>query len=173
MSTVAYVPRAMREVAVLFICMGNICRSPTAEAVFRQVVAQAGLAHAVEVDSAGTHDYHVGSPPDRRSVLHASRRGYDLTALRARQVSRPDFERFDLLLAMDWDNLERLEAACPPDHRHKLGRLMSFAPAGAGEVVPDPYAGGPDGFEDVLDRVEAACQGLLEHVRSRLPNPAD
>lgn len=158
----------MQKLRVLMVCMGNICRSPTAEGVLRHLVRQAGLEDRVHIDSAGTHDYHVGSPPDRRSCQHASLRGYDLTGLRARQVHRLDFERFDLVLAMDWDNLERLEALCPAPHRPKLKRLMEFAPSGLGEEVADPYYGGKDGFETVLDHVEAACQGLLRHLQTRL-----
>jgi protein-tyrosine phosphatase len=154
--------------SVVFVCMGNICRSPTAEGVFRHLVREAGLADRIQVDSAGTHDYHVGSPPDRRSCLHASRRGYDLAALRARQVERADFDRFDLVVAMDWDNYERLERICPPQQAGKLRRLMEFAPAGSPEEVADPYYGDTDGFERVLDEVEAACRGLLAHVRQRL-----
>lgn len=158
----------MKNLSVLMVCMGNLCRSPTAEGVFRHVVRQAGLEDRIRIDSAGTHDYHVGSPPDRRSCQHASLRGYDLSDQRARQVHRLDFERFDLILAMDWDNLERLQAQCPPQHRHKLRRLMEFAPAGLGDEVPDPYYGGTEGFETVLDHVEAACQGLLQYLRSRM-----
>ena len=149
---------------VLMVCMGNICRSPTAEGVFRHAVEQAGLEDRIAIDSAGTHDYHVGSPPDRRSAHHASLRGYDLSELRARQVHRTDFERFDLILAMDWENLELLQERCPPQHRHKLRRLMEFAPPGLSDVVADPYYGGHDGFETVLDHIEAACHGLLQHV---------
>lgn len=150
--------------SVLFVCMGNICRSPTAEGVFRHLVREAGLQDSIRIDSAGTHDYHVGSPPDERSSRHARSRGYDLSDLRARQVHPLDFERFDLILAMDWENLALLEEDCPPQHRHKLRRLMEFAPAGLSEVVADPYQGGPQGFETVLDHVEAACEGLLQHV---------
>jgi protein-tyrosine phosphatase len=156
---------------VLMVCMGNICRSPTAEGVFRHVVREAGLEDRIEIDSAGTHDYHVGSPPDRRSQHHASQRGYDLAELRARQVHRLDFELFDLICAMDWDNLEHLEEICPPQHKGKLKRLMEFAPPGSGDVVADPYYGGQDGFDRVLDHVEAACLGLLEHIRAQLPQP--
>lgn len=151
--------------SVLMVCMGNICRSPTAEAVFRQLVREAGLQEQIGIDSAGTHGWHVGAPPDERSQHHARRRGYDLSGLRARQVQALDFERFDLILAMDWDNLALLQAACPPQHSHKLRRLMEFAPAGLDEVVADPYEGGMQGFEQVLDHVEAACQGVLQHVR--------
>jgi protein-tyrosine phosphatase len=159
---------AQQRFSVLMVCMGNICRSPTAEGVLRHLVQQAGLEDRILIDSAGTHDYHVGSPPDRRSREHAGLRGYDLAGLRARQVHRLDFERFDLLLAMDWDNLERLQALCPQPHRGKLKRLMEFAPPGLGDEVADPYYGGKDGFETVLDHVEAACQGLLQHIRSQL-----
>lgn len=154
---------------VLFVCMGNICRSPTAEGVFRHMVRDAGLQDRIRTDSAGTHDYHVGAPPDERSSHHASLRGYDLTDLRARQVQDLDFERFDLICAMDWENLHLLEEVCPPQHRHKLKRLMEFAPEGLGDVVADPYYGGDRGFETVLDHVEAACVGLLQHIRCK-PN---
>ena len=150
---------------VLFVCMGNICRSPTAEGVFRRKVEQAGLADRIHIASAGTHDYHVGGPADERSASHAHRRGYDLSSHSARQVQARDFEGFDLLLAMDWENLRALEEDCPPAHRHKLRRLMEFAPAGLSDVVADPYYGGRQGFETVLDHIEAACDGLLAHIR--------
>src|SRR4051812_12345262 len=116
------------------VCMGNICRSPTAEGVFRHLVEQAGLQERIHVDSAGTHDYHVGSPPDGRSTRHASLRGYDLSAQRARQVAPIDFERFDLILAMDRENLALLQQRCPPGQGHKLRRLMEFAPPGLADV---------------------------------------
>jgi protein-tyrosine phosphatase len=145
--------------------MGNICRSPTAEGVMRKLVADAGLAHAVHLDSAGTHAYHLGHPPDERSQLFAQRRGYDLSGLRARQVTHDDFGRFDLLLAMDWDNLALLQAACPAPHQRKLKRLMEFATRHDSPVVPDPYYGGDRGFEQVLDYVEDACGGLLRHAQ--------
>ncbi|MDB5874486.1 MAG: low molecular weight phosphotyrosine protein phosphatase [Ramlibacter sp.] len=154
--------------SVLMVCMGNICRSPTAEGVLRHLVQEAGLQDAVHIDSAGTLDYHVGSPPDARSAKHANKRGYDLSALRARQVHAADFEQFDLILAMDWQNLEELKELCPARLQHKLRRLMEFAPAGLSEVVADPYYGGHDGFERVLDHVEQACQGLLIHIRRAL-----
>jgi len=157
--------------SVLMVCMGNICRSPTAEGVLRHLVREAGLEDRVQIDSAGTLDYHVGSPPDERSRRHAQRRGYDLSTLRARQVHARDFERFDLILAMDWQNLEELREQCPPRHRHKLRRLMEFAPAGLGDVVADPYYGGHNGFETVLDHVEQACCGLLVHIRAALGIP--
>jgi len=158
---------------VLFVCMGNICRSPTAEGVLRHLVRREGLQDLVHIDSAGTLDYHVGSPPDPRSRQHALRRGYDLSSLRARQVERVDFERFDLILAMDWHNLRELSQLCPPEQRHKLRRLMEFSPPGLGDVVADPYYGGRDGFEKVLDVVEQACEGLLDHVRAALSRPPE
>lgn len=154
--------------AVLMVCTGNICRSPTAEAVLREQVRQAGLQDLVHVDSAGTHDYHVGAPPDHRSCRHASLRGYDLSGLRARQVHSLDFSRFDLILGMDGDHMELLAEQCPPEHRHKLRRLMEFAAEGFGDDVADPYHGGQEGFEAVLDHVEAACQGLLRHLQAEL-----
>jgi protein-tyrosine phosphatase len=163
----------MSKFSVLFVCMGNLCRSPTAEGVFRHQVRQAGLQDRIRVDSAGTHDYHVGSPPDERSCRHASLRGYDLTDLRARQVRPLDFERFDLICAMDWENLAVLEEDCPPQYLPKLRRLMEFAPEGLGDVVADPYYGGERGFEQVLDHVEAACAGLLQHIRRQLDPAAD
>ena len=165
-------PSAAPRLRVLMVCMGNICRSPTAEAVLRQRLERAGLADRVEVDSAGTHAHHIGSPPDERSREAGERRGYRLAHLRARKVAQSDYADFDLLLAMDWDNLALLEEACPSDLRRRLRRLTEFIStqhdlAGAA-VVPDPYYGGPAGFEHVLDLVEAACDGLVEHLRMRL-----
>jgi protein-tyrosine phosphatase len=146
---------------VLFVCTGNICRSPTAAGVFAHLVRQAGLEDEVHVESAGTHDYHVGSPPDRRSQDHALRRGYDLSALRARQVRKRDFAEFDFIVAMDRGHLGILQDNCPPEHQGKLRLLVP------GRDVPDPYYGGADGFERVLDLVEAGCLALLSEVRSR------
>ena len=146
------------------VCMGNICRSPTAEGVLRQKLHDAGLSELVVVDSAGTHAYHVGEPPDQRSVQHARRRGYDLAKLRARRVSAADFEHFDLVLAMDWDNFALLEEQCPPEHRAKLRRITEFARRHDSPVVPDPYYSGADGFERVLDLIEDACDGLIGHL---------
>lgn len=157
-----------RTYRVLMVCMGNICRSPTAEGVLRTQLERAGLAGRVEVDSAGTHAYHVGEPPDERSQAHAARRGYRLADLRARAVEPADYERFDLLLAMDSDNLSLLEAGCPPVHARKLRRLMEFAPASGSAVVPDPYYGGEAGFERVLDLVEQACEGLVDELSKTL-----
>ena len=157
-----------QKYCVLMVCMGNICRSPTAEGVLRKLVREAGLEDRVGIDSAGTLDYHVGSPPDERSQHHAQQRGYDLSSLRARQVSRRDFEKFDLILAMDWVNLTELEEMCPPAQKHKLKRLMEFAPPGHSDIVADPYYGGGRHFEMVLDHVEHACRGLVTHLRQQL-----
>ncbi len=149
--------------------MGNICRSPTAEGVLRAKVAQAGLAKLVQIDSAGTHNYHPGSPPDERSQLHALARGYDLSKLRARKVQEADFQRFDMIFAMDWDNLALLQADCPPAHQSKLQLFMQHADQSLklGEVVPDPYYGGSASFEQVLALLEAASDGLVRKLRNR------
>lgn len=157
---------------VLMVCMGNICRSPTAEAVLRQKLGAAGLGEAVEVDSAGTHGYHAGERPDGRATRHGAQRGYDLASLRARQVTPEDFRRFDLILAMDAENLQGLERVRPPDATAEVGLLMVHAtdplrPRGEG-VVPDPYYGPAGGFDHVLDLVEHACDGVVAHVRSQL-----
>ena len=141
--------------------MGNICRSPTAEGVFRFHVEGAGLDKHIEIDSAGTHAYHVGEPADHRARAAAERRGMSLEGIRARRVSSDDFERFDYILAMDEDNLARLEAEAPEEHRHKLRLFLEFAQSGEREV-PDPYYGGAAGFERVLDLVDEASRGLLE-----------
>lgn len=154
---------------VLMVCMGNICRSPTAEAVLRAKLSCAGLDGEVSVDSAGTHAYHVGAPPDERSQRHARHRGYDLAPLRARVLVEADYEHFDLLLAMDWDNLARMQADCPVTQRGKLLRLMEFAPALGCDVVPDPYYGEGEDFERVLDLVEGACEGLLAQLFKQSP----
>lgn len=153
----------MKPSAVLFICMGNICRSPTAEGVFRQRAQQAGF--QLEIDSAATHAYHTGDAPDPRTQAHAAKRGYDLSTLRARPVTDADFEKFDHLLAMDHDNLAQLTARCPPRHRHKLGLLMQFAKKYASKIVPDPYYGTGADFDVVLDYVEDAADGLVLHLR--------
>ena len=159
----------MSEVRLLFVCMGNICRSPTAEAVMRDLVAQAGLDHAVTIDSAGTGGWHAGDPPDPRSVAAAARRGI-LVGGAARQVTVADFDAFDLLLAMDRANARELRARAPhAGASSKVRLLREFDRAGAGDLeVPDPYYGGGDGFDHVLDLVEAACRGLLDDVRLRL-----
>ncbi len=151
-------------VGVLFVCLGNICRSPTAEAVFRARVARAGLDGRIAVDSAGTGDWHVGDPPDRRAIEHAARRGYDLAPLRARQISREDFRRFGWILTMDQANLRDVAALRPPRFDGHLGLFLDCAPALGVREVPDPYYGGVDGFERVLDLVEEASERLLERV---------
>lgn len=145
--------------------MGNICRSPTADGVFRQKLAAHGLNDVVRVDSASTHNYHPGSPPDERSQLYALRRGYDLSTLRARKVTDDDYVQFDLILAMDWDNLTMLQEDCPPEHHHKLHRFTEFCQVHNSPVVPDPYYGGASEFERVLDLVEDASEGLIQYLR--------
>lgn len=158
----------MKKYAILMCCMGNICRSPTAEGVLRAKLEAAGLADLVELDSAGTHDYHVGRAPDARSQRHALQRGYDLSALRARQVVVADFSRFDLVLAMDQANLSALRALHADAGADRLRLLMSFATQHNAEEVPDPYYGEGDGFERVLDYIEDACDGVIEMLRKRL-----
>lgn len=158
----------MTSYSILFVCLGNICRSPTAHGVFRQKVLDHGLAQQVRVDSAGTANYHPGKAPDDRSQAHASRRGYDLSELRARQIEALDFDRHDLILAMDWDNLRLLQETCPAAHQAKLRRFTEFCLRHDSPVVPDPYFGGAEGFEQVLDLVEDACEGLIRHVRLQL-----
>lgn len=149
---------------ILFVCMGNICRSPTAEGVFRRVL-QARAPHLeIEIDSAGTHDYHVGHPPDRRAIEAASRRGIDLSALRARCVVERDFEGYDLILVMDEENLEELHRRAPATYRERIRLVMDYAPAATSRRVPDPYYGGALGFEEVLDLLEEAAEGLLEEL---------
>ncbi|MCF7696135.1 low molecular weight phosphotyrosine protein phosphatase [Mycetohabitans rhizoxinica] len=157
----------MKTIALLFVCLGNICRSPTAEAVMRAKVHEAGLADTIRLDSAGTGDWHVGAAPDPRACRAAMSRGYALDALRARQVIASDFARFDLLLAMDHDNAAELRRRCPSEHGHKIRLLMEFARRHDTDVVGDPYFGGHEGFERVLDEVEDACDGLLAQLRHR------
>lgn len=150
---------------VLFVCMGNICRSPTAEGVFRHLVREQNLEGRITVDSAGTHDYHIGLPPDARSQKAAARRGYDLSRLRARQVSREDFAVFDHVLAMDQHNLGLLQSLCPQPRHDRLKLFLDFADGLSLREVPDPYYGGAQGFEQVLDLVENAARGLLRHIQ--------
>jgi protein-tyrosine phosphatase len=152
---------------ILFVCMGNICRSPTAEGVTRTLAERIGVAAGFEFDSAGTHGYHIGKAPDTRASQAAALRGYDLSSLTARQVVGADFVRFDRILAMDRDNLELLRQVCPPEHHGKLGLFLEFSSRHAEEEVPDPYYGGPEGFERVLDLIEDAAQGLLGRTGSR------
>lgn len=156
----------MKKFRVLFVCTGNICRSPTADGVLRMMVADQHLMDLVEVDSAGTHDYHVGEPPDARSQEHAHLRGYDLSALRARQVQANDFEKFDVILALDDGHLRILQKQCPPQFKCKLHRFTEFCTRHKSLEVPDPYYGGAQGFEHVLDLVEDGCTGLIDHIRT-------
>ncbi|MBM3390949.1 MAG: low molecular weight phosphotyrosine protein phosphatase [Betaproteobacteria bacterium] len=146
---------------ILFVCMGNICRSPTAEGVARNILINNGLYDLIKVDSAGTHDYHVGEPPDPRTCLAAMKRGVDLSRLRARQVCPEDFERFDLLLAMDRANLVHLKRGSRPEYHSKLGLFLEYAEAFEEYEMPDPYYGGASGFEQVLDMAEDAARGLI------------
>jgi protein-tyrosine phosphatase len=155
------------SIKVLFVCMGNICRSPTAHGVFRKLVQDEGLTDRIEIDSAGTHAYHVMEPPDRRAILTAARRGVDLEDLRARRAEPEDFQYYDYILAMDQENYVSLSAICPRGMEPKLMMLMDFAPQLRTREVPDPYYGGATGFEQVFDMVEVAGKGLLAHIRRR------
>jgi protein-tyrosine phosphatase len=156
---------------ILFVCMGNICRSPTAEGVFRKLVTEQLPEWRIEIDSAGTHAYHVGEPPDPRACRAAERRGIDLTRQRARRVTAEDFARFDLVVAMDELNRATLLDVCPPDYHARIRLMMEFAPRLQRKDVPDPYYGGSNGFEQVLDLVEEAAAGLISHVRERAERP--
>ena len=152
------------SVRVLFVCLGNICRSPTAHGVFESMVRERGLHNRIHIDSCGTGDWHVGHPPDRRASAEAARRGYALDHLRARQVRIDDFREFDYILAMDRQNLADLRAMCPSDFNGHLGLFLPMDPDGSLEEVPDPYYGGDEGFTRVLDMVEAASEGLLREI---------
>jgi len=156
------------KVSVLFVCMGNICRSPTAEGVFRKIVADEGLEETVRVDSAGTHAYHTNEPPDRRAQQAAERRGFSLADIRARRLREKDFEEYDYILAMDEDNLHIVREVQISEHSAELRLFMEFAEDNHMTEVPDPYYGGTAGFERVLDLVEEASRGLLETLRNRI-----
>lgn len=156
-----------QEVSVLFVCMGNICRSPTAHGVFRQKVEEAGLQDRVFIDSAGTHAYHIGEPPDSRSQSTARQRGYELSDLRARKITASDFSHFDYFLVMDHDNLTNSLDICPPGDRNKVRLFLQYALDFEEQEVPDPYYGGAQGFSHVLDLVESASEGLLKEIRQR------
>ncbi|HET6724438.1 MAG TPA: low molecular weight protein-tyrosine-phosphatase [Gammaproteobacteria bacterium] len=157
----------MNNISILFVCMGNICRSPTAEGVFRKRVAERAPELDVEIDSAGTHAYHLGAAPDARAQAAARDRGFDLGGLRARVVGDQDFAHFDYILAMDEANLNYLQAMCPPEFQSRLHLFLEYAPDAGETSVPDPYYGGHDGFGHVLDLVEQASDGLITHLRRR------
>ncbi len=152
-------------VRILFVCSGNICRSPTAEGVFRDLLVAEGVEHEVEVDSAGTHGFHAGEAPDARAQAHARRRGIELGDQRARQVRREDFRYFDFIVAMDRDHYRELERMAPPDAAGRVELFLRYAPECGQDEVPDPYYGSGDGFETVLDLVEAGARGLLAALR--------
>ncbi len=156
-----------REIGVLFVCLGNICRSPTAEGAFRQCVERAGLDLIVHIDSAGTADYHVGQPPDARAIAAAAKRGIRLKNLRARQIESADFERFDYIIAMDDFNYEDLLALAPTGHSCEISLFMKFAETWPEQTIPDPYYGGQHGFERVLDMIDAAAAGLIADIRKK------
>jgi len=158
---------ARTSLRVLFVCTGNICRSPTAEGVFRKLVADAGLASEIETASAGTHAYHEGEAPDHRAQAAAKRRGYDLSRIRARRVGKDDFTEFDLIVAMDRDHHEILVRLAPPEARHKVRIMLAYARDARTLDVPDPYYGGPEGFSVVLDLIEDAAAGLLATLREQ------
>jgi protein-tyrosine phosphatase len=153
---------------VLLVCMGNICRSPTAEGVVRSYIKNNGLGDVVEVDSAGTHGYHVGEAPDSRTQRAAMARGYNLTQLRARKVARQDLDYFDLILAMDKSNLDNLRRMSPPEMHDRIRLFMDYARNFDDDEVPDPYYGLGHGFDLVLDMVEDAAQGLVDDLKKKL-----
>ncbi|MDA0680081.1 MAG: low molecular weight phosphotyrosine protein phosphatase [Proteobacteria bacterium] len=156
------------KIGVLFVCMGNICRSPTAEGVFRKLVSDAGLDDRIYTDSAGTHAYHSGEPPDHRAIAAAERRGFSLEDISARRVTDADFEDFNYILAMDEDNMLALRESSKAEHHSKVRLLLEFSEFAPETEVPDPYYGGPAGFERVLDLVEVASRALLETIRKEL-----
>jgi len=159
-------------IKVLFVCMGNICRSPTAEGVVRQMLREKGLEDKVEVDSAGTHGYHVGEAPDQRTQRAAASRRYDLSEMRARKVAAQDLDYFDIILAMDHNNLSVLQRICPPEKHERLALFMSYSKNFDDDEVPDPYYGLGHGFDLVLDMVEDAANGLIESLQKRLTDDA-
>jgi protein-tyrosine phosphatase len=158
------VMKRMEKYRVLMVCMGNVCRSPAAEAIVRSLGKKAGLSRFLEVDSAGTHAYHDGERPDSRMCKAAARRSLDLTGLRARRLTSADFVRFDRILAMDRRNLEYMRNKCPPGLHDKLGLFMDYAPEAGDDEIPDPYYGNAEGFERVLDLCEAAGRGLIDAI---------
>jgi len=157
----------MEKIKVLFVCMGNICRSPTAHGVFEHLVKAEHLEEYFDIDSAGTHAYHVGSQPDKRAQEAAEKRDIDLSYIRGRKVCEADFEYYDYILAMDSDNYSMLEEACPEEYRNKISLFLKFAPEQPLDEVPDPYYGGIKGFDNVFNLVDAASKGLLKGIKSR------
>lgn len=167
MNNIDIVEERKNSISVLFVCLGNICRSPTAEGVFRAMCQKTGAEKYIDVDSAGTAGWHIGTSPDARSVAAAKQRGYDLSFLKARQVSSEDFQRFDYVLAMDANNLTDLKKICPSNYTGTLDLFLTFAEQCRGGDVPDPYHGEIDGFDVVLDLVEDGCRGLLADIQKR------
>ncbi len=157
----------MTSTRILFVCLGNICRSPTAEAVLRDLLTREAPDLSVEIDSAGIGDWHIGEPPDQRALAAARRRGLDMSRLRARQIASEDFARFDFILAMDRANLSDLRRRAPTQYRERVRLFLEFAPDVGMDEVPDPYYGGEAGFEEVLDLAEQAARGLLSYIRER------
>ena len=158
------------QVSVLFVCLGNICRSPTSEGVFRNLVESQALDFEIHVDSAGTAGYHIGQPPDSRAIAAAAKRGVSISHLRARRLNRRDYEKFDYIIGMDLFNYQDLVSMAPRDYKGKVCLFMDFASDRDLQEIPDPYYGGHDGFERVLDMIEAACLGLIEDIRKHRPN---
>lgn len=159
-----------QSVGVLFVCLGNICRSPSSEGVFRQCVEQASLDHAIHIDSAGTGNFHIGLPPDSRAIAAAAKRGINLTKLRARQVHHSDFLKFDYILAMDRQNYKDLVAMAPIGYRDRIAMFLDFAEQVNTREIPDPYYGGDQGFEQVLDMIKDACDGLINDIKLQYIN---
>lgn len=158
----------MLKTKILFVCMGNICRSPSAEGILRTMLKNANIDHLVEVASAGTHAYHVGEAPDARALTVAKKRGFDMGGITSRQVNQDDFMDYDYILAMDWDTQGLLQQQAPKIHKHKIQLAMRYAGDSEEAVVPDPYYGGPEGFTKVFDLLEDACSGLLDVVKKRV-----
>ena len=156
----------MKQVKVLFVCMGNICRSPTAEGVFSHAVSKASLDDVIKIDSAGTIAYHVGNPPDTRATAAAKLRGINLSNQRSRIVEQSDFEEFDYIIAMDYENVSELNSRCPDEFKNKIQLFLEYANNFSEEEVPDPYYGGDNGFENVLNLIEDATEGFFQHLKN-------